>query len=173
MTRIQTLFAAMTCLFGAFGVQAGEDTKPPQKPFDDTEFVQKAASGSMHEVALGRIATFSAMTDGVKKLGQMMEMDHSKAFEDLKKAASIAELSIPEAMNEKQQKEVDRFKNYKGTDFDREYVKHMISEHEGDLALFTRASKEAKSPAIKEFATKKLPIIQAHLNAARALLPMN
>lgn len=172
MTRILTLVVEMTCLLGAISARADEDKKPGEKPFDDQEFVQMAASGGMHEVALGKIAAKKATSDAVKKFGERMVTDHGKANADLKKAAATAGLSVPETMNEKQQKEVERFRNYTGSDFDRDYMKHMISDHESDLALFTRASKEAKNPAIKEFATKTLPVIQAHLEAAKKIQPM-
>jgi predicted outer membrane protein len=42
----------------------------------------------------------------------------------------------------------------------------MIADHEKDEALFTRASKEEKNPAIREFARNTLPIIQDHLATA-------
>jgi putative membrane protein len=85
----------------------------------------------------------------------------------LKAAAKAANIAVPERMTEKHQKHVDMFKNYKGTDFDAEYMKHMVEDHTEAVALFTRASKEAKNPQIKEFATTTLPTIQAHLEHAK------
>jgi putative membrane protein len=170
MTRVLTLFAALLFSFGLPGIRAGDD-KPGDKPFDDTEFVQKAASGGMHEVALGKIATIKAKNANVKAFAELMVADHGKANEDLKKAAAAANIPVPDTMNEKHQKEVDRFKNYNGTEFDRDYMKHMIADHEHDAALFTRASKEAKNPAIKEFATRTLAVVQDHLKAAKKIQP--
>jgi putative membrane protein len=172
MARALTLFAGMSFLFSFMIVRADEDTKPGEKPFDDADFVQKAASGGMHEVALGKIAASKARGDAVKAFAERMVTDHTKISADLKKAAAAAGLSVPETMNEKHQKEVDRFKNYKGNDFDRDYVKHMITDHESDLALFTRATKEAKNSAIKDFAVAELPTIQDHLKAVKKLQPM-
>jgi len=167
MTRVLALFAGMSCLFGTLTIRADEDKKPAEKPFDDQEFVQKAASGGMHEVALGKIAAAKATGDAVKKFAEQMVTDHTKVNEELKKAATSAGLTVPETMNEKHQKEVERFMNYKGSDFDRDYVKHMLADHEADVALFTRASKEAKNPAIKDFAANTLPVITAHLEQSK------
>ena len=173
MFRVLTVFAGLSCLFGFVPAWASdEDQKPGEKPFDDAEFVQKAASGGMHEVALGKIAAAKATSEPVKKFAEQMVTDHGKLNEQLKKAAGAAGLAVPEVMNEQHQKEVDRFQNYKGRDFDRDYVTHMIADHEKDLAAFTRATKEAKQPAIKEFATKALPVVQEHLKEIKKLQPM-
>jgi len=147
----------------------GDDKKQDNKPFDDAEFVKMAASGGMHEVELGKVAADKAKDPAVKQFGQQMVTDHGKANEELKKTAKNAGLEIPDKMLEKHQKEFDRFKNLTGDQFDREYVKHMIKDHEEDVAEFTRASKEAKNPAVKEFATKTLPVVQKHLEAVKKL----
>jgi len=169
MTHILTLFAGLTFAFASIVVRADEDKKPAEKPFDDGEFVQKAASGGLHEVALGKIAASRAKLSAVKKFGERMVTDHSKANEALKKAAAAAGLSVPEMMNEQHQKEVDRFKNYSGSDFDGDFIKHAIVDHEEDVALFSRASKAAVNPAIKDFATQTLPVVREHLKVAKKI----
>jgi len=153
------------------GVTAGQDRKPDEKPFNDAEFVKMAASGGMHEVELGKLASTQAKDAEVKKFAEMMVTDHGKANEELKKAAKEAGLEVPDKMNEEHQKEFDKFKDYKGTNFDQDYMKHMLSDHEKDVAEFKRASKEAKNPQIKDFAAKTLPVVQAHLDAARKIQP--
>lgn len=149
----------------------GQDRKPDQKPFDDAQFVQKAASGGLHEVELGKIGMTQAKSDDVKKFAEMLVTDHGKANDELKKCAKEAGIEVPDKMSEEDQKEVDKFKNYKGTNFDQDYMKHMLTDHEKDVALFKRASKEAKNPKIKDFAAKTLPVLQAHLDQARKIQP--
>ncbi len=173
MMRVMTFGTGLVCLFGTLTIRANEDTKPGQKPFDDQDFVQKAASGGMLEVMLGKMAASKATSDSVKKFGERMVTDHGKANENLKKAAAVAGYTVPDSLNEKDEKTYEHFLNYKGSDFDRDYVKHMLTDHEEDVALFTRASKEAKNPAIKDFATKTLPVLESHLEAVKKLQGMN
>jgi putative membrane protein len=161
-----SLSAALALLVFPF---ASADDKKDNKPFSDEEFVQKAACGGLHEVALGKLATEKAKDPAVKQFGQMMVTDHTKANEALKMAAKAAGLTVPDKMDDEHQKECDRFKKLSGDQFDREYTKHMVKDHEEDVAEFTRASKEAKNPAIKEFAAKTLPTLQKHLEAAKKL----
>jgi|SRR5579872_2995875 len=158
------------CLFLAGPMVSADDNKKDNdQPFDDAAFVQKAASGGMHEIALGKIAEIKAKNPQVKAFAERMVSDHGKLAEQLTKAAKSAGVNVPKEMNEQHLKEVERFHTYSGIDFDGDYVKHMISDHEKDEALFTRASKEAKNPAIKEFAKNALPIIQDHLATAKKI----
>jgi len=169
MTRLLKTAVGSLFLFGVVGLRASEDTKPGEKPFDDNEFVKKAASGGMHEVLLAKIAQTKAKSEPVKSFADRMVTDHTKANENLKKAASSAGIALPEMMSEKDQKHVEHFENYKGTNFDGDYMKHMVTDHEADVALFTRASQEAKNPAIKDFAKTTLPTVQEHLKLAKKI----
>jgi putative membrane protein len=50
----------------------------------DTKFLKEAAEGGMAEVALGQMAVDKASSADVKKFGQRMVDDHSKANDQLK-----------------------------------------------------------------------------------------
>ncbi len=165
MARLVTLIAGCVCFCGASAATADD-----AKSFNDATFVQKAAMDGMHEVMLGKIVESKTKNEAVKTFAQRMVNDHTRIDADLKKAALTAGIAVPDKLDEEFQKEVDRFKNYKGSDFDRDYSKAMVSDHEQAVALFTQASKEAKNPAIKEFATKNLPIIKEHLMLAKKLV---
>jgi putative membrane protein len=165
-------WVAVLALF-AGAVAARADDKPASraddKPFDDASFVAMAASGGMHEVALGKLAQTKAKNDGVKQLGEMLVKDHTKANEQLKAAAKAANIPVPDKMNAHDLKDLETFQNYKGTNFDGDFVKHQVADHVNDIALFTRASKEAKSKEIRDFATNSLPVLKKHLEAAKKL----
>jgi putative membrane protein len=160
------LIAGLAVLALVIGVRA-EDKQKDQ--FDDNTFVKMAASSGMHEVELGKIAAAQAKKDEVKKFAEMLVKDHTKANEDLKAAAKAANIAVPEQMEEKHKKHVETFKNYKGSDFDADFIKHEVADHTEGVALFTRASKEAKNKEIKDFATKTLPALQKHLEEAKKL----
>lgn len=172
MNRMLILAAGVVVLSGAVLVQAKQETKPGQQPFSDMAFIQKAASGGMAEVQLGKLAEQKGMTEAVKKFGERLVADHSKANEQLMKVAQTAGIQVPQKLDEHCQAEVDSFKNYKGKDFDRDFIKHEVTDHEKDIALFTQASKEAKNPAIKEWAAQTLPVLQTHLELAKKIQAM-
>jgi putative membrane protein len=168
MLSVMHIFA-VAFLAVPFANRAGEDRKPMARSFDDAEFVLKAASGGMLEVELGKVAMIRCKNDNIKAFGERMVKDHGKIGDELKKAANAAGLLVPEKMNDEHQKEFDRFKEYKGENFDHDYIDYMVNCHEADLAEFTRASKEAQNPAVKDFAAKTLAVVQSHLDKAKKL----
>jgi len=143
--------------------------KKDDKAFSDAEFVKKAAIGGMHEVELGKVAAAQGKSEAVKKFGQKMVDDHSKANDELKAAAKKANLEVPAKLDDEHQKHIDKLKAMKGDEFDKAYIKHMVEDHEEDVAEFTRASKEAKDAGVKEFATKTLPVVQGHLDMIKKM----
>ncbi len=166
--------ACLTVLVGLFGAaaaaRAAEPVKEkPQKAFSDAEFVKKAASGGMYEVELGKVASEKATMPEVKKFGEMMVTDHTKANEELKKIAKANKMDLPEAIMEKEQKMLDSLKKMKGPEFDKAYVADMVKDHEMDIAEFTRASKDAQNPDLREFAAKCLPTLKEHLKMVQEL----
>lgn len=173
MTRIATWVLALAAggLLASAGLRADDkkDTAKGDKAFSDADFVKKAAIGGLHEVALGKIAAAQGKSDEVKKFGQKMVDDHSKANDDLKAAAKKAGLDVPDKIDDEHQKHIDKLKELKGEEFDKEYIKHMLKDHEEDVAEFTTASKEAKDAGLKEFATKTLPVIQGHLDMVKKM----
>ena len=60
-----------------------------------------------------------------------------------------------------------------GADFDRDYSKMMLSDHNKDVSAFEKQSTKGADPDLKAFATRTLPILQEHLQMAKALNPGN
>jgi putative membrane protein len=152
----------------AVAVVRADDQKQDQ-PFSDEIFVKKAASGGMAEVELGKIGQAKAVKPEVKMFSERLVTDHGKANDELKSAAREAGIEVPTRMEAEAQKHVDMFREYKGENFDRDFIKHMIEDHEKDVKLFTRASTECKNAKLKEFASKTLPTIKEHLEQARKI----
>ena len=149
-------------------VAQAQDTKQDQdKPFDDREFMIKAASGGMAEVEIGKIGQMKASNAEVKMLAERIVKDHTKVNEELTELAREAGVKLPDRPMPEHQKAVDHFREYKGEAFDREFAEHLIKSHEKGIEMFTRASKEAKDARLKAFATKTLPALKEHLAMAR------
>jgi len=152
----------------ALGVLAS-GIRAEDKAFDDAEFVKKAASGGMAEVAMGQLGAKMGQSAGVKQFSETLVADHTKANQELMAAAKAAGLTVPAAISAEEQKHIDMMKEHKGADFDKAFADHMVKDHEKDIAEFKRASTEAKDPNIKAFATKTLPTLQTHLEMAKKL----
>jgi putative membrane protein len=135
----------------------------------DAEFVAMTASGGMLEVELGKIAAQKASNAEVKKFGQHMVTDHSKANDELKSLATKKNWVRPAQMLPEQQSTFDRISKLSGKDFDRDYMAQMVLDHETTIGMFENANKQAKDTDLKSWASKTLPTLRMHLDMARNL----
>ena len=133
----------------------------------DRKFLEKAAQGGIAEVELGKLATQKAQSDDVKKFGQKMVDDHSKANDQLKQLASQKGVTLPTTMDRSSQKEYDRLSKLSGSDFDQEYMKHMVSDHKKDVSEFKSEASKAKDADLKQWAQTTLPVLEEHLKLAQ------
>lgn len=134
----------------------------------DEDFVKEAASGGLMEVELGRYAQQNATNPRVKNFGAMMVKDHSKANEELRSIATSKNITMPAAMMDKQQNTVNDLQK-KGADFDKEYMKEMVDDHEKDVDKFQKMAENGKDPDLKAFAAKTVSILLMHQDSAKSI----
>jgi putative membrane protein len=134
----------------------------------DRKFIEKAAVGGMAEVQFGKLATQKAGADQVKQFGQRMVDDHSKADDQLKQVATSKGVTLPTSLDKSSQREMDKLSKLSGADFDREYMKTMVSDHKKDVSEFKSEASKAKDPDVKQFAASTLPTLQEHLTLAQS-----
>jgi len=96
----------------------------------DKDFVHDAAIVNMAEIELGRLATERGANPEVKKFGQMMIDDHTKAEDQLKSVASQQSIDVPSQLDDKHNKVRDKLSKLQGADFDREYMDAMVDGHQ-------------------------------------------
>jgi len=134
----------------------------------DQTFVTKAAEGGMAEVKLGNLAKDKASDAAVKSFGQQMVDDHSKANDELKQLASSKGITLPTDVAAKDQAEYDRLSKLSGTEFDKAYMRLMVSDHRTDVNEFRRESQHGADADVKAFAAKTLPTLEHHLQMAES-----
>ena len=132
------------------------------------DFMKNAADGGLAEVELGKQAVKNAQDPEVKKFGQMMIDDHTKANNELKALAAKKNVTLPTDMGS-YKGDVDDMSKLKGADFDSEYVDHMVDDHEDDVAAFEKQANSGADPDVKAFANKCLPVLKKHLEAIKAI----
>ncbi|HXL58937.1 MAG TPA: DUF4142 domain-containing protein [Chitinophagaceae bacterium] len=136
---------------------------------DVSDFAVDAASGSLMEVELGKIAQEKATNPRIKDFAAMVVKDHSNASDNLKKLASEKNIILPAAISDEQKKDIDNLNKKTGKDFDKAYMKMMLDDHKKDIKKFEKAGNDLKDPDIKGFAMNTLPTLQKHLDSAKAI----
>lgn len=132
------------------------------------DFMKAAAQGGMAEVEMGRLAASKAADPEVKKYGQMMVDDHSKANAELKTLAGKKNVTLPADLGS-HQATVDKLKGLSGADFDKAYVSAMVDDHEEDVGEFQSQADKSADADVKAFAAKTLPVLKNHLETIRTI----
>ena len=133
----------------------------------DRKFIEDAAKGGMAEVQLAKLAQEHASSPEVKQFAQRMEQDHSKANEELRTLAQEKGVTMPTGPKATENHEVSKLSKLQGQDFDREYMDHMVKDHQKDVKEFKKMAQDAKDPDVKAFAQKTAPTLEEHLQLAQ------
>src|SRR5437773_5860034 len=121
----------------------------------DKAFMMNAAKGGMMEVEWGKLAAQNAQNADVKKFGNRMVTDHSKANSELMALANEEGVSLPAA------KSPGKWKS------DKDYMESMVKDHQPDLAEFQKEAQSGTDPDAKAFAAKGAKMVTAHLKLAQ------
>ena len=121
----------------------------------DKTFMMNAAKGGMMEVEWGKLAAQNAQNADVKKFGNRMVTDHSKANSELMALAKEEGVSLPAA------KSPGKWKS------DKDYMDSMVKDHQADLAEFQKEAQSGTDPDVKAFAAKGAKMVSAHLKLAQ------
>jgi putative membrane protein len=121
----------------------------------DKTFMMNAAKGGMMEVEWGKLAAQNGQNADVKKFGNRMVTDHSKANSELMALAKEEGVSLPGA------KSPGKWKS------DKDYMGMMVKDHQQDLAEFQKEAQNGTDPDVKAFAAKGAKMVNAHLKLAQ------
>jgi putative membrane protein len=121
----------------------------------DKAFMMNAAKGGMMEVEWGKLAAQNSQNADVKKFGNRMVTDHSKANGELMALAKEEGVSLPAA------KSAGKWKS------DKDYMDMMVKDHQADLAEFQKQAQSGTDPDLKAFAAKGAKMVSGHLKLAQ------
>jgi putative membrane protein len=177
MIALLTRSAALALGVALGAVSAHAQTSPPKPAApaaaatlnrEDQQFVTEAGAGGLAEVELSKIAQKSDNPE-VKNFADRMVQDHSKANQELVTIASSLGVDGPTALDAEHQRLSQKLAGLHGKAFDEEYMRAMVEDHNKTVMLFQTEEGSGQNPALKQFAQKTLPIIQAHQKMAQEL----
>jgi putative membrane protein len=130
-------------------------------------FLKKAIEGNYAEVQMGQLAQQNGQNDGVKKFGQMLSDDHSAANQKAMNAAKSMGMTPPDGPSAKQKADYLKMSKVTGAQFDHDFARHMVADHQKDIAEYKKEAKQ--SDAAGEYAKGEIDVLQKHLDTARSL----
>lgn len=142
---------------------------PSARPFDDAAFLRTVAAGGMYDGRLGYLVGPQCRTRGVRKLAACVVADGIVGGTALKAAAESAGVTLPTELDAAQRRQYEAFEARTGAEMEREFVRAMAERRAAGVALFTRASRDARNPEVRAFAARMLPLIREHAEMADEL----
>jgi putative membrane protein len=130
----------------------------------EKNFAQNVAKASMGEVEISRVAAERSSNPRVREFAEQMIKDHSQLNDELATLAANRGITLPAKDNV-----ADKWMKQNAKDFDRDYLKRMVADHEDAVKLFQKQATEGENAELVAFARKHLEAIQHHLEQAKDL----
>ena len=150
---------------GAAGTAGTADTA-------DRDFIEDITKGNQGEIVLGQLAEEKATNPSVREFAQMMVRDHTKAGDEFKQVLTRANAQVPTVSTDDINDERERLAKLSGAEFDREYIKKMVDDHETTVDKVRDEAENGKNADVKQWASKTLPTLQQHLDRAKEIQGM-
>lgn len=134
-------------------------------------FAARAAQSDMFEIASSQLALTRSQSPEVKAFAQRMVADHTRMSNEMK--AALAEVGSaeppPSQLSAENNERLTQLREASAEDFDDRYIDLQTEAHENALALLRDYGANGDTPRLKQLATRGAPMIESHLQAARAL----
>jgi putative membrane protein len=156
---------------GAVGTAGTAKPAAARADRGDTNFVETMMADGTAEVALGKMAQQKASSKQVKTFAAMMVRDHTKAGQELQTVATHANVDMTKMDADMgDHKDLgERLSKLSGREFDREYIKAMVDDHEKAVKDTKDKAGDADNDHVKQWAAKALPVLEKHLSEAKRI----
>jgi putative membrane protein len=135
----------------------------------DRDFVENQLADGQAEIVLGQLAAQRASNTDVRQFGEMMVRDHQEAAEELKQIASKHNIELSTSLDDDHNDLRERLSKLSGAEFDREYIKAMVEDHEEAVNDTRDKAERGDNSEIKQWAAKTLPVLEKHRERAKQL----
>jgi putative membrane protein len=166
-----TAAAALLIALPAASFAQGASTRSAERPAASATakgFLTDAAQGDAAEIKMGTLAEKNGGSAEMKEYGKTLVTDHTKAGQQVKATAQQVGTTVEEQPNSEQQKDYDKLAKLKGAEFDKEFARMSVEDHQKDIAKFQKEASANDGP-VSDLAKQQLPVLQKHLQMAQSL----
>lgn len=172
MHRVLTIAACV--LFCAVGlaqqpVPDGGGQNTQQLAPQDRQWLVYAAHDNQGEIQICILAEKRAQSLAVRAFARLMVDDHVQIESEMAALKPAEARLLPNDVGEDAQKTLNKLQPLQGAEFDREFIKAQIEDHSNDLRKFGDELSSTKDPDIRRFAAVTRPVLQQHLQLAKAV----
>jgi len=133
----------------------------------DAEFVRDISADHHLEIDLGQLAQKKGRSSAVKQFGQRMVADYTTMENRWVSMASNNGMKLKPGYGKLHRKKLTRLQKLSGNEFDREYMKTEIKNHQDYLEYFQKEGRGANSASVRNQVGSDLPLMEQHLSLAK------
>jgi putative membrane protein len=134
-------------------------------------FLARAALSDLYEVQAAQAVLARTQNADVRRFAQMMVQDHTRTTNEAQAAvrAQSIDLTPPPQLDARRQEMVRALRSATAADLDARYVEQQVEAHENTLNLMRDFAQNGDNAALKDWARRTAPVIENHLQMARAM----
>lgn len=147
------------------------DESPSKNDFageELTSFIMEMTGSRTIDLEHGSLATQRATNRPLKNYGAMIVKDQSAMLADLKALSARKNVVFPNKLKSDLEEDLNALKEVHGEAFDKKFIAMMIKSHKRNVKKLEKATRSSNAE-VQVFATKYLPVVQAHLDKIKAL----
>ncbi|MCE3232331.1 MAG: hypothetical protein K0R98_588 [Rickettsiaceae bacterium] len=144
--------------------------KTEAKSIEAKDFIEKASISNLFEIESSKVALKKSQNNNITEFAQHMIKDHLTLGSELESTMQETGLDasfIKGTLDKKHNKILSKLQKKSIKDFDKEYVSVQIDAHKDAIKLFQDYSKNGDSLTLRNFAKKKLPLLEQHYEKAK------
>lgn len=135
----------------------------------DKVIARKFANGNFGEITEGELALKNAESPEIKEFAQKMIDEHGKANQELIAIANAHGMDLKPELTDEEKAAHNKMLLLKGTNFDGQYAKHAVADHQDDVKEYKKDVTKIKDKELLAYAQKTLPIVEEHEKMAQGL----
>jgi len=132
----------------------------------DQHFLRQAAQTDLAEIRMAKLANTKSETAEVKDLANKMIQQHTQNLKQVRQLAAENGFQLPNVPSAQQREQIAHLRGLSGRDFDREYTRIQVQDHEAAIRNFRQADDRTTNPAIKDYIARTLPVLGEHQEMA-------
>jgi putative membrane protein len=125
---------------------------------------------NLFEIAGGEAALDKAVTAEARELAAHLVRDHSAALAEAQAVAEKLGIAIPDRPAPLQEWSLRAVAQFEGIDFDRWFADLQVAGHQQAIVEAAFEAKRGCNAKVRKLAVASLPVLQAHLEHAEAVL---
>jgi putative membrane protein len=168
---IATAFATLVAEPAVAQLPQATEVAPGHLPRADVDFILDANTSNITQIAMGHAAESKAANPGIPPLAERIVSSHTKADQALQLMASQKHVDLPRRTDIDDHNELAQLHSLnRGGDFDSQYLKNVIDDHDRMIEMYETARNESVDPDIRHYADIMLPALRDNRDQALAMV---